>query len=105
MQVDDRSRGSNSSYNLFATQNESKYLRVTVKIADNVILKNNGDLIVSGYLSGGTSGACTLGQTSHSYSRILLGNNSQISQENDSANIYCYGYISEQSINLSLIHI
>ena len=49
MQVDDRSRGSNSSYNLFATQNESKYLRVTVKIADNVILKNNGDLIVSGY--------------------------------------------------------
>ena len=101
MQVDDRSRGSNSSYNLFATQNESKYLRVTVKIADNVILKNNGDLIVSGYLSGGTSGACTLGQTSHSYSRILLGNNSQISQENDSANIYCYGYISEQSINNS----
>lgn len=101
MHTDDRSRGETSSYGYFATQYENKYLRVTINIDDNKILTNNGNLIVSGYLSGGTSGPCTMGQTSHSYSRILLGSNSQIIQENDKANIYCYGYVQEQTQNNS----
>lgn len=99
MDTDDRSRGNTNSYNLFATQNESKYLRVSINIAENKVLTNNGNLIISGYLSGGTSGACTMGQTSHSYSRILLGSNSQIVQNNENSNIYCYGYIQEQAQN------
>lgn len=101
MKIDDRSRGSTGSYNLFATQNENKYLRVTIHIDDDKVLANNGNLIISGYLSGGNSGACVMGQTSHSYSRILLGNNSKIIQSNDQSNTYCYGYIQETSQNNS----
>lgn len=101
MQSDDRTRGNNSSYATYATNYESRYLRVTLEIEDNVTLKNNGTLVVSGYLSGGTSSACTLGQTSHSYSRILLGNNAKIIQDNENAVTYCYGYISELNSNNS----
>ena len=101
MQEDDRSRGSSSSYSNFATASESNYLRTTVILNDGITLTNNGNLIVSGYLSGGISGASTMGQTSHSYSRILLGNSTQIIQNNTNAKIYCFGYIQEKTVNNS----
>lgn len=99
MQTDDRSRGGTSSYSLYATNYENRYLRVTLRVEDNVTIVNNGTLVVSGYLSGGTSGISTLGQTSHSYSRILLGSNAKIVQNDDNAVTYCYGYISESTLN------
>lgn len=96
MQKDDRSRGevitdedgnllpgsNKASYGRYATSDETHYLRTTVKIKDNVTLKNNGKLIISGYLSSDSSaGAGIKGQTSHSYSQILLGKNARIIQE------------------------
>lgn len=87
------------SYGAFATSNQQKYLRTTIEIKDGVKLTNNGTLVVSGYLSCGTSGISAIGQTSHSYSRILLGNNSSIVQGDSAAITYCYGYISEKTAN------
>lgn len=98
MQKDDGSRGTNLQY---ATTNENRYLRVTLNIQDNITLTNNGDLIVSGYLSGGNSGSGMVGQTAFSYSRIILGNNSNITQVSSSSSLHCYGYISEKSNNNS----
>ena len=93
------SRGSLATYAREANTNKNAYLRVTLEIADNVILRNNGNLIVSGYLSGGSNNAGMIGQTSHSYSQITLGKNSKIIQENENANLYCYGYITEKDLN------
>lgn len=98
MQADDGSLGTSV---LFATANQSRFLRVTLNIADGITLTNNGTIVVSGYLTAGNSSTCTLGQTAYSYSKICLGSNSKINQSNSSANIYCYGYISEQSLNNS----
>lgn len=92
--TDDRSRGT-SSYSKIAA--EAQYLRITIEVADGVTIKNNGKLVVSGYLSSGTGNAGMNGQTSHSYSRILLGNNSKIIQDNSSAITYCFGYINEKN--------
>lgn len=116
MQEDDRSRGevitkkdenenlvedpsaSKASYGKYAVSDEAHYLRVTVKIRDNVVLKNNGNLVVSGYLSSGASaGAGVRGQTSHSYSQIILGRSAKIVQEKANAVTHCYGYIKEES--------
>ena len=106
MQEDDRS-GTASDYKKFATENESRYLRVTLNIADNVEIKNFGNIIVSGYLGGGgvnPDRGC-IGQTYGSYSRIILGKNSKIIQKTNNsydasnANLYCYGYISERDTN------
>lgn len=74
----------------FADENK---LRITVSIADGKTLKNNGTLIVGGYLSGGTNGAGRIGQTAFLYSRIVLGLGSNIIQSNSSAITHCYGYI------------
>ncbi len=103
MKVDvaDRGRGSNSSYARFATSNSNYYLRSTINIADGVTLTNNGTLLIGGYISGGNSSGGCIGQTSHSYSQILLGNSSKINQTNSNANTYCYGYISEKTKNNS----
>ena len=86
------------SYGAFAT-NDKRYLRTTIEIKNGVTLTNNGTLVVSGYLNCGISTHSVIGQTSHSYSRILLGNNSSIVQGNTSATTYCYGYISEKTVN------
>lgn len=104
MQNDDHSREA-SDYSKFATTNPNRYLRVTLEVSNNVTIYNYGNIIVSGYLSSGTSNAGMLGQTSHSYSQILLGKNARIVQETSQINsandakIYCFGYISEKEIN------
>ena len=99
MKEDDHSRG--SGYGSFATSNEARFLRVTVNIASNVELINNGTLVVSGYQNCGTSSGGLVGGTSHSYSKIVLGTNAKITQNNSGANTYCFGYISEESSNNS----
>ena len=88
-----------TGYNLFATSNQARFLRITIDVAPNVTIVNNGTLLISGYLSGGTNSQGVVGHTSHSYSRILLGTNSKIIQNSSNANIYCFGYISEKEAN------
>lgn len=89
----------NSGYNTFATSNTNRFLRTTIEIASGITLTNNGDLVISGYLSGGTSGSTPISQTSHSYSRFLLNTNAKIISNNANSNIYCFGYIQESSNN------
>ena len=86
-------------YEGFAENNQSKYLRVTVEIEAGKKLTNNGTLLISGFLSGGTSNAGSVGQTSHSYSRIVLNQGSSIVQDNANAKTYCFGFIEESSLN------
>ena len=86
-------------YEGFAENNQSKYLRVTVEIETGKKLTNNGTLLISGFLSGGTSNAGSVGQTSHSYSRIVLNQGSSIVQDNANAKTYCFGFIEESSLN------
>lgn len=88
-----------SGYEGFAENNQSKYLRVTVEIEAGKKLTNNGTLLISGFLSGGTNGECSTGQTSHSYSRIVLNQGSSIVQDNANAKTYCFGFIEESSLN------
>ena len=95
MEEDSRDKGTTSSYGLQAKNNENLYLRTSLIIDEDVTLINSGNLIVSGYLSGGTSGAGIIGHVSHSYSQILMSKNSKIIQSNTNSNIYCYGYINE----------
>jgi len=83
----------------FATSYNEYYLRVTIHISSNVKLTNNGTLIISGYLSGGTGSGSIAGQTSHSYSKFILEENANIIQSSSSANIYCFGYIEESENN------
>lgn len=103
MAKDDANRpnGELSTYGSFARSNEAKYLRVTVEIAQGVTLTNNGTLVVSGYLSGGVSSGGVFGQTSHSYSQIVLNSNAKIIQNNANAKTYCFGYITEKVKNNS----
>lgn len=89
-----------------ATSYPGMFLRTTVNIADNVTLTNNGTIVVGGMLSGGTGGGGNAGQTSHFYSKLVLGNKAKIVQSNSSASIYCFGFIEEiSSNNLSSINI
>lgn len=119
MEQDDRTRGESTkytydakpSYGRFATDSESRYLRVTVKLKEGVVLTNNGKLVVSGYLSGGiNAGPGMRGQTSHSYSQIILEKGAKVLQGSPeiSASIepvtYCFGYIKEaQNDNGSIV--
>ncbi len=98
MRNSERDQGDNG-YSSYGISNSSLYLRVTLEIDQNVTLKNSGTLIVSGYLSGGSNSSGVIGQTSHSYSRILLNQGSSIVQDEscEKAKIYCLGYISEKS--------
>ena len=102
-----RTSQENSDYGKYASDNQSRYLRVTLKIENNVTIENYGSIIVSGYLGSGTGTGGIIGQTSHSYSQILLGSNSKIVQKNskeytaNNASIYCFGYISEAEYNNS----
>lgn len=96
-----KTNGELETYSKFAKDNLDKYLRVTLEIASGVTLTNNGTLVVSGYLSGGTSNSGMFGQTSHSYSQIILNQNAKIVQSNASAKTYCFGYISEKTLNNS----
>lgn len=95
MSNDDRNRGGN--YSKIASDDSSHYLRTTIEIDDGVTLKNNGNLVISGYLSGGSATSGPIGRTSHSYSRILLGKNSRIVQSEKTSNTYCFGFIAEKN--------
>lgn len=95
-----RDRGSNASYGEEATNNVNRYLRVTLRIKENVTLTNNGTLIISGYLGNGNNSYGLLGQTSHSYSKILLEKGASIVQNaNSKSKLYCYGFIDEETEN------
>ena len=89
----------NSGYNSYAEKNESRFLRITIELDDGVILQNNGTLLISGYLGGGTSNSGCVGQTSHSYSQVVLNKDSSIIQGSDNACTYCFGFIKEQATN------
>jgi FKBP-type peptidyl-prolyl cis-trans isomerase 2 len=98
LKTDDRKKASSSSlYGTYATTKENYFLRTTIEVADGVTITNYGSLIVSGYLSGGTSGVGMVGQTAFSYTRILLGDDSKIIQKSSNAYTYCFGYISEKN--------
>lgn len=98
MQNSKRDQG-NSGYNLLAEDNPDRFLRVTVKVKKDATIKNQGTIVIGGFLSGGTSNAGIIGQTSHSYSRIVLEDNSSILQDTSAASLYCFGYIEESSKN------
>lgn len=98
MRQSERDQG-DDGYGSYGISNSALYLRTTLEIDTNIVLKNSGTLVVSGYLSGGTNGTGVIGQTSHSYSRIVLNRGASIVQDesSDKANIYCFGYISEKT--------
>lgn len=93
-----RDQGSNG-YEKYAENNQAKFLRISIEIEAGKTLTNNGTLLISGYLSGGTSNAGCVGHTSHSYSRILLNQGSSIVQDNANAKTYSFGFIEESSLN------
>lgn len=84
------------SYVANSSSYSSYYLRTTLTIKMDVVLKNNGTLVISGYLSGGNRGA-RAGHTAYAYSRIVLESGAKISQENSNAVTHCYGFIDENS--------
>lgn len=94
MKKSQRDQG-NGGYDGFAENSSDKYLRITLEIDSGKTITNNGTLLISGYLSGGTNNGGSIGQTSHSYSRILLKGNAKIKQTSDSAITYCFGFIDE----------
>lgn len=100
MKKSQRDQGT-SGYDSFAENSSNKFLRITLEIENGKTLTNNGTLLISGYLSGGTNNGGSIGQTSHSYSRILLKGNAKITQASDSAITYCFGFIDETSDNSS----
>lgn len=100
MKKSQRDQG-NGGYDGFAENSSNKYLRITLEIDSGKTITNNGTLLISGYLSGGTNNGGSIGQTSHSYSRILLKGNAKIKQASDSAITYCFGFIDETSDNSS----
>lgn len=77
----------------------SDKLRITVSIASGTTLTNKGTLVVGGYLSGGTNNAGRIGQTAFSYSKIVLGRNSAILQDDSDAKAHCFGYIEGSASN------
>lgn len=100
----DRNYGDVKTYGKLA--DEKLYKRVNIIINENIVVDNSGTLVISGYLSGGTSSAGLISHTSHSYSTITLSKNSKIVQNNSNAVIHCYGYIKETyEDNSSLLNI
>ena len=98
MKKSSRDQG-NNGYNSYAEKAASRFLRVTIEIENGKTLTNKGTLLISGYLSGGTSNSGCVGQTSHSYSRIVLGEGSRILQDESKAITYCFGFINEKTTN------
>ena len=89
-----RNQGKNG-YNAYAEKNPTRFLRISIEIDEGVTVTNKGTLLVSGYLGGGTSNSGCVGQTSHSYSQIVMGKNSKIIQDSSNAKTYCFGFIKE----------
>lgn len=89
------------SYGNFAdSYSDQRYLRVTVRVKSGIQIINQGTLIISGYLSSGANADSVLnGQTSHSYSQIILEKNASIVQNHANSNLHCYGYIKEDVEN------
>lgn len=77
-----------------------KNLKTVVTVDKNIKIENNGNIVVSGILTGGNNNAGSIGQTAGDYSKIVLSSGAQIIQaESDSANLYCFGFIDEESNN------
>ena len=86
----------------FAT-NHPTYLKNTLTISEDVTLINNGTIEVAGQLSGAGGGAFAAGQTAGLYSRIVMKQNAEIT---NNGNIYCYGYIEEETLdNGSIVNV
>lgn len=69
-----------------------------VTIKDNILLRNNGNIIVGGQLGTGYGNQRPTGHTTGLYSEILLMNGSQISC-GESSTLLVFGYIKESSAN------
>lgn len=82
-----------------STSHKEIFLRTKVVVDEGVTITNNGNLIVSGMLSGGSGAGAYNGQTSYYYSELSLSKNAKIINNNQNANIYSYGYITETSRN------
>ena len=79
-----------------------KNLKTSVIVGKDVTITNNGNIVVSGVLTGGNNNAGSLGQTAGDYSKIVLSSGAKIKQNTStSANIYCFGFIDEESTNNS----
>ena len=92
----------NTVYNFLtnlSTSHKEIFLRTKVIIDEGVTLFNNGNIIVSGMLSGGIGAGTYNGQTSYYYSELCLSDNSQIVNENENANVFSFGYITESEKN------
>lgn len=82
-----------TSNGFFADEkNADKYLKNTLYIAENIILTNNGNLKIDGIV--GNAGQTYAGQTSGSYTQIMMKEKSII---NSNGTIYCLGYIKEET--------
>lgn len=68
----------------------------TLNIAPNVTLTNYGTIEIGGVLGSGGGGANTSGQTCGPFSKIELDSNSCIDNHNL---LFCYGLITEKSVN------
>lgn len=68
----------------------------TLNIAPNVTLTNYGTIEIGGVLGSGGGGANASGQTCGAFSKIELDSNSCIDNYNY---LYCYGLITEKSVN------
>lgn len=91
-----------TSYNFLqqlSTSHKEIFLRTKVILDEGVSLTNNGNIIVSGMLSGGVGASSYNGQTSYYYSELCLSDNSKIINQNENANIYSFGYITEETKN------
>ncbi len=99
-----------SNYNFLtnaATDYAGLFQRTVLRVKPGIQIHNQGTIVVSGILSGGYGGSAYNGQTSHSYAEIILESDaengaSKIVQDVSSADLYCYGYISEEGGSGSL---
>lgn len=91
----------NSVANIFAESQETKYLQNTLTIEKSIVLINNGTIKIDGIT--GNAGAIYAGQTSGSYTQIVMNESSSIK---NTGVIYCLGFIKESyNENNSIIYI
>ncbi len=76
----------------FAAEKNKKTI---VKVQSGVTITNNGTIVIAGKLTGGNNNAGSIGQTAGDYCELILESESKIEQTNNSANLYCFGYLNE----------
>ena len=85
--------------NTNARTDEENTTKNKVTIAAGKKLINNGTIIVSGVISGGTSGYMFNSVTAGLNAKIILENNATLHNATDSSKINCYGFIDEAAEN------